>query len=258
MSLAAIRIVLVEPLGELNVGSVARAMKNMGLSQLVLVNPQCDPDSEAARRMAVHGGDVLAAAQRVASLPEALTGCQRAVATTGRVSRPDATAQPRPLEPPRQVLPWLLAEPGVPGALIFGREDRGLSNAELDCAQRLLEIPADPAYPSLNLAQAVAICAYELYQLAQAPPAIAWEPAERAPLDALEHYYQHLETLLLDIGFLYPHTAAARMAKLRRLGHRAAPSSEELALLRGMLRQVEWAIANAAREQSSGGGNFGG
>ncbi len=245
MSLANLRIVLVEPLGALNVGSVARVMKNMGLSQLVLVNPQCDPASEAARQMAVHGGDVLAQAVQVPDLPAALQGCQRAVATAGR----DRAAQPdaAPLPPPRQVLPWLLAEPSVPAALIFGREDRGLSNVEMNYAQRCLEIPADPAYPSLNLAQAVAVCAYELYQLslesAASPPSPS-EPVELASLDALESYYQHLEHLLLAVGFLYPHTAAARMAKLRRAGHRAGLSREEVAMLRGMLRQVEWAIAN--------------
>ncbi len=243
MLLANIRIVLVEPLGERNIGSVARVMKNMGLSQLVLVNPQCDPWSEAARQMAVHGGEVLAQAVAVASLPEALQGCQRAVATTARDRH-----LPRPLEAPRQVLPWLLAGATYPVALIFGREDRGLSNAELDQAQRFLGIPAHPDYPSLNLAQAVAVCAYELYQQTLEPRAALADlaPAPQAPLEALEDYYQHLEAVLLQIGFLYPHTAAARMAKLRRLGHRAQLSPAELALLRGFLRQVEWAIANAS------------
>ncbi len=243
MLLANIRIVLVEPLGERNIGSVARVMKNMGLSQLVLVNPQCDPWSEAARQMAVHGGKVLAQAVVVASLPEALQGCQRAVATTARDRH-----LPRPLETPRQVLPWLLAGAAYPVALIFGREDRGLSNAELDQAQRFLGIPAHPDYPSLNLAQAVAVCAYELYQQTLEPRAALADlaPAPQAPLEALEDYYQHLEAVLLQIGFLYPHTAAARMAKLRRLGHRAQLSPAELALLRGLLRQVEWAIANAS------------
>ncbi|NJL02938.1 MAG: RNA methyltransferase [Spirulinaceae cyanobacterium SM2_1_0] len=253
MTLATIRIILVEPLGALNVGSVARVMKNMGLSQLVLVNPQCDPDSEPAQQMAVHGRDVLAQAVQVASLPEALQGCQRAIATTMRdraTSRQESHYRPRPLESPRQVLPWLLAEPMAPGALIFGREDRGLSNAELDYAPRWLGIPTHAVYPSLNLAQAVAICAYELYQLTLEPtpaPSPLPETGEPASLDALEDYYQHLEHLLLHIGYLYPHTAAARLAKLRRIGQRASLSAEEVALLRGMLRQVEWAIAHADR-----------
>jgi len=240
-SLKKIRIILVEPAGALNVGSAARILKNMGLQQLVLVNPQCDPASEDARRMAVHGADVLAAAQQVQSLPEALQGCQRAVATTARDRH-----LPTALEPPQTVLPWLLESNG-PSALIFGSEERGLSNQELNYAQRFLGIPASSEYPSLNLAQAVAVCAYELFQLAQTSLPSATPPtADEAPLDQLEAYYQHLETLLSKIGYLHPHTAAARMQKFRRLFNRAGLSDGEVAMLRGILRQVEWAIA--ARE----------
>jgi tRNA/rRNA methyltransferase len=145
-----IRIVLVEPAGPLNVGAVARVMKNMGLRQLVLVNPQCDLTSEDAQRMAVHGGDVLAAATIAPTLPEALVGCKRAIATTGRLH-----PQAQPLDSPEIGLPWLL--PPTSGhtfaaALVFGPEDRGLSNAELVYAQRWIRIPATDDYPSLNLA----------------------------------------------------------------------------------------------------------
>jgi tRNA/rRNA methyltransferase len=172
--LSGIRIVLVEPAGPLNVGAIARVMKNMGLRRLVLVNPQCDPLGAEARQMAVHAADVLTAAQYVNHLPEALHGCRRAIATTGR-----DTTLPVTLEPPREALPWLMAgddgEPGgerVEAALIFGREDRGLTNEELNYAQRFIRIPSTDAYASLNLAQAVAICAYELHLFAMAhqPP----------------------------------------------------------------------------------------
>ena len=250
-----IRIVLVEPAGPLNVGSTARVMKNMGLRHLVLVNPQCDPDDESAQRMAVHGADVLAAATTVASLPEALVGCQRAIATTGRLHRQD-----QPLEPPEVALPWLL--PPDPDnrfatALIFGPEDRGLSNAELVYAQRWVRIPASADYPSLNLAQAVAVCSYLLHRAAMAealaetlaetygPVKAPATSASSAPLDQIEGFYQDLEILLLKIGYLYPHTAASRMAKLRRLFHRSGPDQQELAMLRGVLRQVNWAVGSA-------------
>jgi tRNA/rRNA methyltransferase len=232
-SLAHIKIILVEPAGALNVGSVARVMKNMGLQQLVLVNPQCDRHSDDAQKMAVHAKDILAQAQEVPTLGDALIGCQRAIATTGRPRSPDL-----PLTTPREALPWLLAE-NLNTALIFGREDRGLSNEELSFAQRYLYIPANSAYPSLNLAQAVAVCAYELRQAAidPAPPV---EYSATAPLDHLEAYYHHLEQTLLDIGYLYPHTAAARMKKIRRIYHRANLTPEDLALLRGMLSQIDW------------------
>ena len=239
-----VRIVLVEPAGALNVGSVARVMKNMGLQQLVLVNPQCDPLGEEARTMAVHGGDILETAQQVDSLPVALQGCRRAIATTAR-----SRTLPTPLESPQETLPWLLTP--LDSALIFGPEDRGLSNLELNYAQRFVMIPAHPGYPSLNLAQAVAICAYELYQAQQVAVPLTDVPSASAPasLDSLESYYRHLEAMLLNIGYLYPHTAMARMEKFRRLFNRANLSQTEVAMLRGILRQMDWALHQA--QQSS-------
>jgi tRNA/rRNA methyltransferase len=293
-ALAKIRIVLVEPAGPLNVGSVARVMKNMGLQQLILVNPQCDYLGEDARLMAVRAADILETAQVVESLPAALVGCVRAIATTGDDSR----SLPTQLEEPADALPWLLE---APSALIFGREDCGLTNAELNRAQRLIRIPSSDAYTSLNLAQAVAICCYELYrqegrgkkqegrgkkQEDASFPDSAWErisrrsassipdatdnlstcyqeqlatsqtenpsiPIASAPLENLEGYYQQLETLLLKIGYLQPHTAASRMEKFRRLYNRAYPTVDEVAMLRGVLRQTEWAIKTYPRETIS-------
>jgi tRNA/rRNA methyltransferase len=248
-----LRIVLVEPAGPLNIGAIARVMKNFGLCQLVLVNPQCDPMDPAARQMAVHAQDVLTAATRVDTLPAALQGCHRAIATT---ARPRETVS---LERPEQALPWLLTDTGET-ALIFGPEDRGLNNAELDQAQRFIKIPSDTQYPALNLAQAVAVCSYELSRQwqrqqgnpldAASPPTLRNSPSSAkqtatASLGELNGYYLHLESVLLNIGYLYPHTATSRMRKIRHILHRAMPTSEELALLRGILRQVEWATQAA-------------
>ncbi|WP_013321432.1 RNA methyltransferase [Gloeothece verrucosa] len=245
-ALEEVRIILVEPAGALNVGSVARVMKNMGLKRLILVNPQCEPKSDEARRMAVHGQDILEQLQQVNSLPQALVGCQRAIATTGR-----SRTLPTHFESPRAALPWLLT-PHSTSAIIFGPEDRGLSNSELNYAQRFVCIPANPDYPSLNLAQAVAICAYELRQAALTTSASELEvnSLETATLDALEAYYQDLETLLLKIGYLYPHTARARMEKIRRLYYKAHLHQEELAMLRGIVRQMDWAMQHLSKIES--------
>jgi tRNA/rRNA methyltransferase len=260
-----LRIVLVETAGARNLGSIARIMKNMGLGQLVLVNPQCDHWAPEARQMAVHAVDVLAAAQIVPTLPEALAGCHRAIATTVRSRSVDT-----PLEHPRLALPWLIeaeASRELRSALIFGAEDRGLSNEELKYAQRFVAIPASAAYPSLNLAQAVGICCYELAQvgwgsrgraetgLVPSPPDMIGLSAAAdlgpthttdapvaAAIDVLEGYYQHLEALLLQIGYLHPHTAISRMEKFRRLYNRASLSEAEVAMLRGILRQINWAL----------------
>ncbi|HEY9907738.1 MAG TPA: RNA methyltransferase, partial [Thermosynechococcaceae cyanobacterium] len=243
--LARVRIVLVEPAGALNVGSIARVMKNLGLSDWVLVNPHCEVLGAEARQMAVHAGDVLESVRIVNSLPEALQNCHRAIATTARPRALNTT-----LEHPRTALPWLLesSEEQTIGALIFGPEDRGLSNDELSYAQRFVCIPSQPAYPALNLAQAVAICCYELSQLSPPSSPPPSQPASPAPIDSLEAYYRHLEALLLQVGYLYPHTASSRMQKVRRLFNRALPAEAEVAMLRGMLTQIEWALRQSTKE----------
>jgi tRNA/rRNA methyltransferase len=240
MGWAGLRIILVEPAGPLNLGSIARVMKNFGFENLVLVNPQCDRTSADALKMAVHAKEILESAVIAATLPEALRGCVRVIATIGRDYSPNV-----PLENPRTALPWLMETPENPTALIFGREDRGLTNEELNYAQRLVYIPTNPDYPSLNLATAVALCCYELSQSAGSFGSLTTQdkPAtELAPWDLVEAYYQHLESLLLSIGYLYPHTANSRMEKLRQIYHRAHLQTGEVAMLRGILSQVEWAI----------------
>ncbi|HIK37085.1 MAG: RNA methyltransferase [Geminocystis sp.] len=239
-----IRIVLVEPEGEGNIGAIARVMRNMALTELVIVSPKCNPFSGEAKKMAVHGIEVLMNAKIVNSVIEALQGCQKAIATTARERE-----VPTPLETPKEALPWLL-EDASKGAILFGPESRGLSNEELSHAQRFVRIPANPQYPSLNLAQAVGICAYELYQIYQAKTQKPPQPRENhkrenhnlATIEQLEGYYQHLERILLRVGYLQPHTAKITMEKLKRIINRGQLSDKELAMLRGMLRQVEWAL----------------
>jgi tRNA/rRNA methyltransferase len=238
--LANIQIILVEPAGARNIGSIARVMKNMGLSQLVLISPECDHLGDEARHMAVHGLDVLEGAIVHPDLPTALKGVHRAVATIGRDTD-------RVVESPRSVLPWLVAQTQHStqmGAVIFGREDHGLSNEQLKYAQRYLSIPAHPEYVSLNLAQAVGVCAYELYQASLEEPSVPIAPIVPAALDQLEAYFQQLEVLLLKIGYLHLHTATSRMATLRELVKRSDPSVQDVAMLRGMIRQAEWALKN--------------
>jgi tRNA/rRNA methyltransferase len=237
-----IRIILVEPAGALNVGSIARVMKNMGLTQLVIVNPKCDVLGAEATQMSVHAIDLLETARIVSDLPTALQGCTRVIATTAR-----ERAIPTQLETPRQALPWLI-DSTQHTALLFGREDSGLTNAELNYAQRYIRIPVGSEYSSLNLAQAVGVCAYELQMSIQntdtnipiASPLP--QPTDIAPVELVEGYYQQLEALLLDIGYLLPHTALHRMEKIRRLYNRSQLSPNEVAMLRGMLRQVRWSL----------------
>ena len=254
-------VVLVEPAGARNVGSVARLCANFEVAELRLVAPRCDHRGEEARQMAVHGAAVLDRARLFPTLAAALADCRRVVASSGR-----RRGEPLALHSPARALGWLLTPlapaqgaAADPLALVFGREDRGLSNHELLQAGRLLCIDSGASYGSLNLAQAAAIVLHQWHQLRQPPqdPAScgvlpsaaiprqppAPEPSARGPLEAM---LQDGEDLLLEVGFLYPHTAAARMAKLRALLQRAQPGSEEVALLRGMVRQLRWASQRGA------------
>jgi tRNA/rRNA methyltransferase len=251
LTTAPLVVVLVEPAGPRNVGSVARLCANYEVAELRLVAPRCDPCGEESRQMAVHGAAMLERATVFPDLAAALADCRRVVASSGRRS-----GEPLPLSSPASALAWLLrpAAPGInpplpaeeasPLALVFGREDRGLSNAELLQAGRLLCIDTGASYGSLNLAQAAAIVLHQWHQLclsAGARPQPEQPAPEPSPRGALEAMLADAEDLLLQVGFLYPHTASARMAKLRALLQRAQPSSEEVALLRGMVRQLRWA-----------------
>ncbi len=258
-------VVLVEPAGARNVGSVARLCANFEVAELRLVAPRCDHRGDDARQMAVHGADVLERARLFPTLAAAVADCRRVVASSGR-----RNGEPLPLHPPTSALGWLLS-PGsqdgdprrpeataAPLALVFGREDRGLSNAELLQAGRLLCIDTGASYGSLNLAQAAAIVLHQWRQLHQSEPPNATtspalagpEPSARGPLEAM---LSDAEALLLEVGFLYPHTAAARVAKLRAVLQRAQPSSEEVALLRGMVRQLRWASTRPGSPADPGG-----
>ena len=231
-----IQLVLVEPAGPLNVGSVARLCANFGIAGLRLVAPRCDPLGEEARRMAVHGVGLLERATTYPSLAAAIADCCRVVATSGR-----RAGEPLPLLAPEPALRWL-AQANGPCALVFGREDRGLSNDELLQAGQLLTLGSGDAYASLNLSHAVALVLHSWHQgysVGSCPEVAALpEPSDRQGLEAM---LGDAEALLLDVGFLHPHTAHARMAKLRGLLQRAQISSEEVALVRGMVRQLRWA-----------------
>ena len=239
MSLA---VVLVEPAGPLNLGSVARLCANFGVEDLRLVAPRCDPGDLEAQRMAVHGGQVLSRARHFPSLFDALTDCQRVVASCGRIDHGEI-----PLQAPEQVMPWVHQglESAAQVALVFGREDRGLSNEELLLSQRVVRLHSTEAYPSLNLSHAVAVMLHELERVRRQPSGqlnSAPQEDETAEPTQLIDCLKDAEDLLLEAGFLLQHTARARMAKVKGLLQRALVRPEELAMLRGMVRQLRWAI----------------
>lgn len=235
-----IRIVLVEPSHPGNIGGVARAMKNMGFVRLVLVSPKRFP-SEEARARASGAGDVLEGARVVATLEEALEGCVYVCGTTTRDRSIDW-----PTLDPRQFAQLVVDDyPDAEIAIVFGRESGGLTNAELDRCHVRVAIPANEDYSSLNLVSAVQVIAYELrYAHLQVQPPENGEapiPVGDQPVSAedLERFYDHLEQVLIEIGFLNPRHPKKLMRRLKRLFNRAAPVANEMNILRGILTAVQ-------------------
>jgi tRNA/rRNA methyltransferase len=227
-----VRVVLSRPLHPGNIGAAARAMKTMGLTELVLVAPASFPHPQA-RALAAGATDVLDRARVFATLGEAVADCVLAVGLTRRereLGPPPAT--------PREAAPELLAlaERG-PVALVFGNETFGLANEELLYCQRIITIPANPAYPSLNLAAAVQVMAYELHLAAHEGESTLESPPERVSVGEMEYFYRRLEETLIQVGFLDPAHPKRLMPRLRRLFNRCGLEKEELSILLGMLKQ---------------------
>jgi len=234
-----IRIVLEGTSHPGNIGAAARALKTMGLSRLVLVAPDEFPSPLATAR-AAGADDVLQALQVVDDLAQAIKGCVQVFGVSAR-SRHISL----PLLDPRQAAEKMLqqAAAGETVALLFGNERVGLDNQALQLCRFQVQIPANPAFSSLNLGAAVQVLAYELRMAALQTHVIqgvckkAQEPL--AQVDELEHFYAHLQTVLQQIGFLNPARPMNLMPKLRRLFARTALERSELAILRGILSAVE-------------------
>lgn len=241
-------LVLVEPAGPLNVGSIARLCANFSTPELAielrLVAPRCNHRGEEAQRMAVHAQPWLEQARLFDDLVAALNDCGVVLATSGR-----GEGEPLPVLDLDPALDWLQRQvwDQAPVALVFGREDRGLSREELLQAGALLQIGTGPLYRSLNLSHAVAVVLQGLHGRLQAAAGSVCTASSLAPRGQLEAMLGDAEALLLEVGFLYPHTAAARMAKLRALLQRAGLAAEEVALLRGMVRQCRWATGRGSQ-----------
>nr|WP_256254695.1 tRNA (cytosine(32)/uridine(32)-2'-O)-methyltransferase TrmJ [Pseudomonas agarici] len=240
-----IRVVLVNTSHPGNIGGAARAMKNMGLSRLVLVEPRTFPSDEADAR-AAGATDILANAQVVATLEDALSGCKLVFGTSARDRR----------------IPWPLLDPRECGvkvveaaahdaqiALVFGREDSGLTNDELQRCHYHVHIPSDPEFSSLNLAAAVQVLSYEVrmaWLAAEGQPhkiekdeVASTRSGELATMDELERFYEHLEQTLTAIEFLDPQKPRHLMARLRRLYGRSSVSRAEMNILRGILTETQ-------------------
>ncbi|MGH1409800.1 MAG: tRNA (cytosine(32)/uridine(32)-2'-O)-methyltransferase TrmJ [Aeromonas sp.] len=231
-----IRIVLVNTSHTGNMGSAARAMKTMGLTRMILVDPQALPD-ESAFALAAGASDVLANARVVPTLDDAIADCGLVIGTSAR-----SRTLSWPMLDPREAGKMTVAE-GMkhPVALVFGRERTGLTNDELQKCHYHVAIPANPEYSSLNLAMAVQTLCYEVrMRWLQGLDVVAEEMALDYPsAEQLEGFYQHLEQTLMKTGFIADDHPGHVMSKLRRLFNRARPEAAELNILRGILTSVQ-------------------
>jgi len=233
------RFILVEPSHPGNVGAAARALKTMGFSRLVLVAPRvADVKNEPeAIAMASGADDVLAGAQVVDTLAEALVGVRWSVALTARTREYGP-----PHMPPRAVAQRaheFVRHGDI--ALVFGNERTGLSNADVERCSALAHIPANPAYSSLNLAQAVQVLAYELriaFQDAAPALSVAAPAQQSASSDEIEGMYAHLEEALVALDFLDPANPKKLMSRVRRLFARSGLEHEEVNILRGIAKHI--------------------
>jgi TrmH family RNA methyltransferase len=234
-----IDIVLVETSHAGNIGAVARAMKNMCFGRLRLVAPKSFPSTEATSRAA--GADnILSAAIVYSTLAAAVADCQLVIGASARrrtISWPELT--------PKECAAKITddAAPQQRTALVFGRENSGLTNEELDLCHYLLHIPCNPHYSSLNIAAAVQVICYECFAAHQmADETITVGDIGDSPLatvSQMEQFYQHLHQALLDIGFMRPEKAKSIMRRLRRIYQRSQLDSKEVDILRGILRMSQ-------------------
>lgn len=252
MTLSRCRIVLVKPHYAGNLGATARVMRNFGLSDLVLVSPYCFPTDDEARRMARGGLDILDSARTVPDLGDALADCVYSFATsslTAGLIRGGTTRSAA------EGLPELIAAADAgPVAVVFGPEPHGLSNEEVARCNGMIQIPVDAEYGSLNLAQAVAICCYELRKAwSKAANNLLGQPERAArtvaPFADQERMYTHLYDALTAVGFLFGEKGDSLMHGLRHLIGRAQPSPQEVKILHGLARQLLWAAGHIPKPE---------
>ncbi|MBV1905733.1 MAG: RNA methyltransferase [Pseudomonadales bacterium] len=269
--LPSIRFVLVEPSHPGNIGAAARAMKTMGLNRLYMVAPKRYPDPQAEWR-AANALDVLDNAIVVRELSEAIADCDLVIGTSTR-----SRTIPWPLHTAREIGDLVVADSQSSEiAILFGREASGLSNDELQRCHMHLQIPTHPEYPSLNLSMAVQIVAYELYQakiravddnskdgdgsVAASSASKEGKQEHQSPLDwdrplstgaAMESFFEHLELVLGQTGFLDPGNPGKVLIRFRRLFMRIRPDETEMQMLRGFLSQIQIKLKMKPQKQSA-------
>ena len=236
-----LKIILVEPSGPLNVGSIARLCSNFKVDELRIVSPKCDIYSLETKKMALKGIKYIKESNVYESLIGSISDCDLVLATCGRIHYQKEHKQDY-LE---NISTWISNFKKVKNlAILFGREDRGLTNKELLMAHKVFTVNTHQDFPSLNLSHAVSIVLYELSKITKTENILKKKDLDFATSKQIEDSFLEIEKLLLKTGYVLPHTLNAKISKFKKYIYRSETSKHELDILRGIVHQINWALDN--------------
>jgi tRNA/rRNA methyltransferase len=239
-----LKVILVEPNGPLNVGSVARLCSNFEVDELRIVSPKCDIFSLEARKMALKGQKFLDNCKIFYNLENAIFDCDLVLASCGRID----VSKDSIFDSSEDIFNWTISFEKINNlAIIFGRENSGLTNDELLLANKTFNIPTSKNNPSLNLSHAVSIALYELNKSSKRKLNQELEVFNLASSKQILDTFLEIEELLLRVGYLLKHTSRAKIAKFKNYILRANTSMQEINVLRGIVHQIEWFLNNSKR-----------
>ena len=231
-----------EPNGPLNVGSIARLCANFEVDELRIISPQCDIYSLEAKKMALKGQRYIDKCEIFNNLEQAIFDCDLVLASCGRIDKSKDSF----FESPEDISKWILSLQKIKNlAILFGREDRGLTNEELLLAHRIFNIPSSKTYPSLNLSHAVSIILYELNKSSKRHSHKDLIVSDLASSKQINESFLEIEEMLFRVGYLLKHTSRAKISKFKKYIIRANTSIHEMNILRGIVHQINWFLNNS-------------
>jgi len=240
-----LKVILVEPNGPLNVGSVARLCCNFEVDELRIVSPKCDIFSLEAKKMALKGQKFLKHCQIFDNLEKAILDCDLVLATCGRID----VSKDSSFESSEEIFNWTTSFEKINNlAIIFGREDSGLTNNELLLANKTFNIPTSQNNPSLNLSHAVSIVLYELKKSSKRNSNKELEVFNLASSKQIHDSFVEIEEMLLRVGYLLKHTSKVKISKFKNFILRANTSMQEINVLRGIVHQINWFLNNSKKK----------
>ena len=239
-----LKVILVEPNGPLNVGSVARLCSNFEVEELRIVSPKCDIFSLEAKKMALKGQKFLEHCKVFDNIEKAIFDCDLVLASCGRID----VSKDSFFQSSQDIFNWTVSFKKINNlAIIFGREDRGLTNSELLLANKTFNIPTSQDNPSLNLSHAVSIVLYELNRSSKRKFNKELEEFNLASSKQIHDSFVEIEEMLLEVGYLLKHTSKAKIAKFKTFILRANTSMHEINVLRGIVHQISWFLKNSKK-----------